>query len=134
MDNDGAEGKYFPMEISIWVISWALCCPWTTENVFFYFLLGWKQCVHSKLIYIKIYYKSANYVYITNSRNVKNDSDVTNPLFIIGEKILSKRWKNLPTPGMLSTGICLTPSLKHVKPGYTFLISSCRFWTSFFTI
>lgn len=38
------------------------------------------------------------------------------------------------TPGMFSIGICLTPSLKHFRPGYTFCISACFLSMIFFTI
>ena len=37
-------------------------------------------------------------------------------------------------PGMLSTGICRTPSLKQVRPGYTFLIWLCFLSISFLMI
>ena len=40
----------------------------------------------------------------------------------------------LRIPGILSTGICLTPSWKHLSPGYTLRISVCFFSISCFTI
>ena len=40
----------------------------------------------------------------------------------------------LRIPGILSTGICLTPSWKHLSPGYTLRISVCFFSISCLTI
>lgn len=98
-----------------------VCCM-----MVFSMLCSWSGSIGASLLYTKQNYTSTEY-----NNNCKLFTKIESPTDLLsgsGFHPLSS------TPGMFSIGICLTPSLKHFSPGYTFCISACFLSMIFFTI